>query len=145
MPSCRRRFGSEQEVKRHLDNHMNPNSSKKRMTLESKMRPLGPGVMLNSHAAMVKPELYFPQCYFNNQQQYARGAPGSSQGPPPPPPPPAQPPQSQTSVNHSRNDFKGSQGSLPVDASQPQVMVAHSANNFKPPSPILAPPIAVVQ
>lgn len=97
------------------------------------MRPLGPGVMLNSHATMVKPELYFPQCYFNNQQQYpsARG-PGQSQGPPP------------QSVNHSGSDFKGSQGSLPIDASQPQVMVAHSGN-FKPPSPILAQPIAVVQ
>lgn len=133
IPSCRRRFGTDQEMKRHLQNHMNPNSSKKRMTLESKMRPLGPGVMLNSHATMVKPELYFPQCYFNNQQQYpsARG-PGQSQGPPP------------QSVNHSGSDFKGSQGSLPIDASQPQVMVAHSGN-FKPPSPILAQPIAVVQ
>ncbi len=108
------------------------------MTLESKMRPLGPGVMLNSHATMVKPELYFPQCYFNNQQQYPnpRGsAAQSSQS--------SGGTQPQT-VAHNGGEFKGSQGSLPVGAAQSQVMVAHGAD-FKAPSPILAPPIAVVQ
>ncbi|XP_065221502.1 myeloid zinc finger 1 isoform X1 [Planococcus citri] len=133
MPSCRRRFGTEQEVKRHLDNHMNPNSSKKRMSLESKMRPFGPGVMLNSHPTMVKPELYFSQCYFNNQQPYpSRGGPASQTSP------------VGASVNHKASDFNGSQGSLPVNASQSQVMVSNGTD-FKPPSPILAPPIAVVQ
>lgn len=30
MPNCRRRFSTEQEVKKHIDNHMNPNSTKGR-------------------------------------------------------------------------------------------------------------------
>ncbi|XP_063698744.1 zinc finger protein 37 isoform X2 [Culicoides brevitarsis] len=30
MPNCRRRFSTEQEVKKHIDNHMNPNSQKGR-------------------------------------------------------------------------------------------------------------------
>ncbi|XP_055630809.1 endothelial zinc finger protein induced by tumor necrosis factor alpha-like isoform X2 [Toxorhynchites rutilus septentrionalis] len=30
MPNCRRRFATEQEVKKHIDNHMNPHSSKSR-------------------------------------------------------------------------------------------------------------------
>lgn len=30
MPNCRRRFSTEQEVKKHIDNHMNPHSSKGR-------------------------------------------------------------------------------------------------------------------
>ncbi|KAK7593048.1 hypothetical protein V9T40_007800 [Parthenolecanium corni] len=148
MPGCRRRFGTEQEVKRHLDNHMNPNSSKKRMTLESKMRPLGPGVMLNAHATMVKPELYFPQCYFNQQQQQYPSPRASAQQQQQPSQQQqqstVQQQQAQTTVSHSGPEFKGSQGSLPVGASQSQVMVAHNAE-FKPPSPILAPPIAVVQ
>lgn len=30
MPNCRRRFSTEQEVKKHIDNHMNPHSTKGR-------------------------------------------------------------------------------------------------------------------
>lgn len=30
MPNCRRRFATEQEVKKHIDNHMNPHASKSR-------------------------------------------------------------------------------------------------------------------
>lgn len=30
MPNCRRRFATESEVKKHIDNHMNPNTNKSR-------------------------------------------------------------------------------------------------------------------
>lgn len=30
MPNCRRRFATEPEVKKHIDNHMNPHASKTR-------------------------------------------------------------------------------------------------------------------
>ncbi|KAF6203396.1 hypothetical protein GE061_003815 [Apolygus lucorum] len=49
MANCRRRFASEPELKRHVDNHMNPHAGKRRT-----IQPPQP---------VVKPELYLPQCY----------------------------------------------------------------------------------
>lgn len=68
MPNCRRRFATEQEVKRHIDNHMNPHANKRRA--EIKQREIPSGITVNS---VIKPELYFPQCYaappaFNHHQ-----------------------------------------------------------------------------
>ncbi|KAL5291851.1 jim family protein [Megaselia abdita] len=85
MPNCRRRFGTEQEVKKHIDNHMSPNSSK------SRRAPAAPTQQIQSDNSkhnvtaaaaaqfitaldnktniiprmvpVVKNELYFPQCY----------------------------------------------------------------------------------
>ncbi|GBP24192.1 Zinc finger protein 501 [Eumeta japonica] len=68
MPNCRRRFATEPEVKKHIDNHMNPHAAKARRTDPAKAgtpRPLPPA------AAVVKPELYFPQCYAPPFQQFA--------------------------------------------------------------------------
>ncbi|XP_046660459.1 zinc finger protein 502-like isoform X3 [Homalodisca vitripennis] len=67
MPNCRRRFATDQEVKRHIENHMNPHASKRRV--EVKHRVSSPNITVNT---VVKPELYFPQCYttapmFNHQ------------------------------------------------------------------------------
>ncbi|XP_037971020.2 zinc finger protein 567 isoform X2 [Plutella xylostella] len=62
MPNCRRRFATEPEVKKHIDNHMNPHAAKRRA--DSKPRALPPA------AAVVKPELYFPQCYAPPFQQF---------------------------------------------------------------------------
>ncbi|XP_014243247.1 zinc finger protein 502-like isoform X2 [Cimex lectularius] len=49
MANCRRRFASEPELKRHVDNHMNPHAGKRRT--------------LSHPQPVVKPELYLPQCY----------------------------------------------------------------------------------
>ncbi|KAL0822282.1 hypothetical protein ABMA28_004395 [Loxostege sticticalis] len=70
MPNCRRRFATEPEVKKHIDNHMNPHAAKARRADAAKTpRPLPPA------AAVVKPELYFPQCYAPPFQQFpAAGA-----------------------------------------------------------------------
>nr|CAD7427815.1 unnamed protein product [Timema monikensis] len=89
MPNCRRRFATEPEVKKHIDNHMNPHAAKSRRggaasSVEVKHNPnimvaTGGAGDRNSAAllargipptAVVKPELYFPQCYapaFNHQ------------------------------------------------------------------------------
>lgn len=66
MPNCRRRFATEPEVKKHIDNHMNPHAAKTRRDSKTP-RPLPP-------AAVVKPELYFPQCYAPPFQQFAAPA-----------------------------------------------------------------------
>lgn len=86
MPNCRRRFATEPEVKKHIDNHMNPHAAKIRRSSSSDVKSsAGPnnsvagGVGALGHAVsavrgltptVVKPELYFPQCYapaFNHQ------------------------------------------------------------------------------
>ncbi|KAI8426009.1 hypothetical protein MSG28_004985 [Choristoneura fumiferana] len=65
MPNCRRRFATEPEVKKHIDNHMNPHAAKARRADANKTpRPLPPA------SAVVKPELYFPQCYAPPFQQF---------------------------------------------------------------------------
>lgn len=77
MPNCRRRFATEPEVKKHIDNHMNPHAAKVRRNSSSDSKPpgtpagLGPvPVPRGLTPTVVKPELYFPQCYapaFNHQ------------------------------------------------------------------------------
>ncbi|CAH2039345.1 unnamed protein product, partial [Iphiclides podalirius] len=67
MPNCRRRFATEPEVKKHIDNHMNPHAAKARRADAKTPRPLPPA------AAVVKPELYFPQCYAPPFQQFSTG------------------------------------------------------------------------
>lgn len=80
MPNCRRRFATEPEVKKHIDNHMNPHAAKVRRNSSSDSKPPGSGggsggpglgpVSRGLTPAVVKPELYFPQCYapaFNHQ------------------------------------------------------------------------------
>ncbi|OAD60646.1 hypothetical protein WN48_05163 [Eufriesea mexicana] len=77
MPNCRRRFATEPEVKKHIDNHMNPHAAKVRRNSTSDSKPpgtpagLGPvPVPRGLTPTVVKPELYFPQCYapaFNHQ------------------------------------------------------------------------------
>lgn len=58
MPNCRRRFATDHEVKRHIENHMNPHASKRRVDVKPRVE--SPNVTVNT---VVKPELYFPQCY----------------------------------------------------------------------------------
>ncbi|XP_044737092.1 zinc finger protein 568 isoform X2 [Chrysoperla carnea] len=93
MPNCRRRFATEPEVKKHIDNHMNPHAAKNRRSSSSSLdlkhlsgptggplngsldlkhlssaNPLN-GMDRNAAALLpgvVKPELYFPQCYAPN-------------------------------------------------------------------------------
>jgi len=63
MPNCRRRFSTEGEVKKHIDNHMNPQKSRSKLLAECK-----PSLL-----PIVKHELYFPQCYapsFNQGHQF---------------------------------------------------------------------------
>lgn len=77
MPNCRRRFATEPEVKKHIDNHMNPHAAKVRRNSSGDTKPpgtpagLGPvPVPRGLTPTVVKPELYFPQCYapaFNHQ------------------------------------------------------------------------------
>lgn len=75
MPNCRRRFSTENEVKKHIDNHMNPHASKSRKLtngLMSDSKDRGPTLlpMARVGPGIVKHELYFPQCYaptFSNQ------------------------------------------------------------------------------
>lgn len=103
MPNCRRRFATEQEVKKHIDNHMSPNSSK------SRRAPAAPSQQIQSDNSkhnvtaaaaaqfitaldnktniiprmvpVVKNELYFPQCYgphFNQNFQPNQPQPQSN-------------------------------------------------------------------
>lgn len=92
MPNCRRRFATEPDVKKHIDNHMNPHSSKSR---RNQMNNAAAAAAVNAAAAAavsmpapidsskapfqlsmdkqnnliprmnpsIKHELYFPQCY----------------------------------------------------------------------------------
>ncbi|XP_059608058.1 myeloid zinc finger 1 [Phlebotomus argentipes] len=94
MPNCRRRFATEPEVKKHIDNHMNPHSSKSRRGLsamaaaaaaaaaETKATPFltmdKQANLIPRMTPVVKHELYFPQCYappfnqaFGGQQAHA--------------------------------------------------------------------------
>ncbi|XP_060519703.1 zinc finger protein 768 [Cylas formicarius] len=66
MPNCRRRFATEPEVKKHIDNHMNPHAAKTRRDSNSSDSKLHTNGMLPrglTPTGVVKPELYFPQCY----------------------------------------------------------------------------------
>lgn len=73
MPNCRRRFATEPEVKKHIDNHMNPHAAKSR-----RLGPMGSNNdtkpsflssmdkqtnLIPRMGPVVKHELYFPQCY----------------------------------------------------------------------------------
>ncbi|XP_055378519.1 zinc finger protein 37 isoform X2 [Condylostylus longicornis] len=106
MPNCRRRFATEQEVKKHIDNHMNPHSSKSRRhanNLSNTETKHNPAVATAAAAAqflttmenktnliprmgpVVKHELYFPQCYgppfnqaFGQQQQQHQPQPSAA-------------------------------------------------------------------
>lgn len=69
MPNCRRRFATEPEVKKHIDNHMNPHASKSRRessTTDTKHTANGMLARGLTPTTVVKPELYFPQCYAPN-------------------------------------------------------------------------------
>ncbi|XP_018575198.1 zinc finger protein GLI4 [Anoplophora glabripennis] len=66
MPNCRRRFATEPEVKKHIDNHMNPHAAKtRRDSTGSDGKLPGNGMLPRglTPTTVVKPELYFPQCY----------------------------------------------------------------------------------
>lgn len=72
MPNCRRRFTTEPEVKKHIDNHMNPHSSKSRRqaTTNTESTKTTPFLTMDKQnnimprmGSVVKHELYFPQCY----------------------------------------------------------------------------------
>ncbi|XP_031357061.1 zinc finger protein 517 isoform X2 [Photinus pyralis] len=68
MPNCRRRFATEPEVKKHIDNHMNPHAAKSRRnsTGSDSSKQVTPNGILPrglTPTTVVKPELYFPQCY----------------------------------------------------------------------------------
>ncbi|CAH0546610.1 unnamed protein product [Brassicogethes aeneus] len=66
MPNCRRRFATEPEVKKHIDNHMNPHAAKTRRDSTGSDGKLPTNGMLPrglTPTTVVKPELYFPQCY----------------------------------------------------------------------------------
>lgn len=107
MPNCRRRFASEPDVKKHIDNHMNPHSSKSRRnqmnnsaaavsvaavvtipTIDGSKTPFQ--LMEKQNIPRMNPaikhELYFPQCYappfgnqtFGSQQQTHTGASGNN-------------------------------------------------------------------
>ncbi|CAB3376125.1 Hypothetical predicted protein [Cloeon dipterum] len=73
MPNCRRRFSTEAEVKKHIDNHMNPQKSRAKLLAECKPTAAAAAALL----PIVKHELYFPQCYapsFNQGHQFAAAA-----------------------------------------------------------------------
>jgi hypothetical protein len=100
MPNCRRRFATEQEVKKHIDNHMNPHSKRGRgganaanIMSESKNAANAAAAaaqflsmdnknnLIPRMGPVVKHELYFPQCYappFN--QAFVAGANGTPNG-----------------------------------------------------------------
>lgn len=100
MPNCRRRFATEPEVKKHIDNHMNPHASKVRRNSSSDGKTSGTGgggggsggtsssslgpVPRGLTPTVVKPELYFPQCYaptFNHQPTVSSSQfPGQTNG-----------------------------------------------------------------
>ncbi|XP_050546354.1 myeloid zinc finger 1-like isoform X3 [Daktulosphaira vitifoliae] len=89
MPNCRRRFGSEQEVKRHMDSHVNPHTNKRRSDIIKPGRSPHLNTILNQPSGIVKPEIYFPQCYAlqspfanHHQQSFASSSP-VNQIPPP--------------------------------------------------------------
>lgn len=112
MPNCRRRFATEPEVKKHIDNHMNPHSSKSRRlgqmssntasnlstsaltgvtgNLDSTKTPFQLTMDKQSNiiprmGPTIKHELYFPQCYgppFNQAFNQAHGGGGGSSGGP---------------------------------------------------------------
>ncbi|XP_063920851.1 zinc finger protein 502 isoform X2 [Zophobas morio] len=65
MPNCRRRFATEPEVKKHIDNHMNPHAAKTRRDSTGSDGKLANGMLPRglTPTTVVKPELYFPQCY----------------------------------------------------------------------------------
>lgn len=108
MPNCRRRFATEPEVKKHIDNHMNPHSSKSRRLNAATMLGGAAGGadgktfimdkqsnLIPRMGPVVKHELYFPQCYgppFNQafgqqqQQQQAHSGAGSTTSAPTVPP-----------------------------------------------------------
>lgn len=97
MPNCRRRFATEPDVKKHIDNHMNPHSSKSRRnnqmnnataaaaaaaastsmpsSIDSTKAPFQLPMdkqnnLIPRMNPSIKHELYFPQCYapsFGNQ------------------------------------------------------------------------------
>jgi len=123
MPNCRRRFGTEQEVKRHIDNHMNPHANKRRSDSGKPGRPPHLNTILNQPSGIVKPELYFPQCYampspFANhhhpQQSFVSSSPVNHVPAPP-------------------SEFKGA-------------TVVNNTSDFKSPANLTtAAPIAVVQ
>lgn len=68
MPNCRRRFATEPEVKKHIDNHMNPHASKRRESSTADGKHTANGMLPRglTPTTVVKPELYFPQCYAPN-------------------------------------------------------------------------------
>jgi hypothetical protein len=99
MPNCRRRFATEQEVKKHIDNHMNPNTKRNRTAAANAANQEAKNAANAAAAAaqflsmdnknnliprmgpVVKHELYFPQCYappFN--QAFVAGANGTPNG-----------------------------------------------------------------
>nr|XP_018911248.1 PREDICTED: zinc finger protein 2 homolog isoform X1 [Bemisia tabaci] len=85
MPNCRRRFSTETEVKRHIDNHMNLNSNRKKIDKYCSNKSLSMSEM-NSVPPVIKPEFYFPHYsappVFNPEQaQYS--TPPSQQTPVP--------------------------------------------------------------
>lgn len=100
MPNCRRRFATEPEVKKHIDNHMNPHASKSRrlntMTTDGNKTPFQMTMDKQSNliprmGPVVKHELYFPQCYappfsqaFGVQQQPHSGTTAPTPSAPPP-------------------------------------------------------------
>uniref|UniRef100_A0A8D9ECP7 Zinc finger protein Xfin n=1 Tax=Cacopsylla melanoneura TaxID=428564 RepID=A0A8D9ECP7_9HEMI len=66
LPNCRRRFCTEGEVKRHIDNHMTPNNRR------TKARPGSPTSSLSNGTPVIKPELYFSHSYASGYNvQYA--------------------------------------------------------------------------
>ena len=107
MPNCRRRFATEPEVKKHIDNHMNPHSSKSRKlatmsglannnnnnnngAIDQKVTPFltmdSKNNIIPRMTPVVKHELYFPQCYpapFNQPFNSGANPPPSSEQPNP--------------------------------------------------------------
>ncbi|KAI5695354.1 hypothetical protein M8J76_014062 [Diaphorina citri] len=62
LPNCRRRFCTEGEVKRHIDNHMTPNNRRTKARSPS----------LSGGTPLIKPELYFSHSYASGYNvQYA--------------------------------------------------------------------------
>ncbi|KAK6645457.1 hypothetical protein RUM43_001734 [Polyplax serrata] len=86
MPNCRRRFGSEQEVKKHIDNHMNSLAKQRKHSTDGKHSLMSPpSILSRPPSSFIKPELYFPQCYtpaFNAVAQFTSASPNSDFKPP---------------------------------------------------------------
>lgn len=111
MANCRRRFATEPEVKKHIDNHLNPHSSKGRRNTSNHATAVNAANLSNTIAAVasgaadilggknyptvdnnknnispritpvVKHELYFPHCYGPPFNQPFAGA-AAAGGPP---------------------------------------------------------------